>query len=346
MTKVRKMKNETRLEILKASGIYGTIISLILLYVYFVIVVLIYSGTMRYMSIQIVLLPIGIVSAVVFSYMHLIYSGKNSEEFGCPLLPGLVISVICIIPGFILVRPLFVISPGDWDMEFAVAGALLAILGCPCLVLGIFSAITALRGDRSAPKGLEQWKIRGLRISTAILIAGIVVSGISLSSGIIGKTEMTYEITLDASRIDTSEETTFLVPLPVDNSSGVAADVVAELTVIEGDAVWGIVDTEHGKALEVRTSTKCVLSAGKECGYMDRDEREEWLQKYTVSMIPEMDERTCDVWVCASNADATMRMKLWMDTGLGDNHCLDIDHTPLDEGWQTVKLRRFRLCYD
>ena len=299
------MKNETRLKILKLSCIYGGVFSLILvgLYVFFV-------AALRYMSIQIILLPTGIVAVTVFSYMHLNYAGKNPEEFSCPILPGILITVICLIPGLICISALVLLLCLPHEViSSVVTGFMYFIPFHISLILGILSAYAVLSGSRESPEGLTQWKIRGLQLGTVILAAGIVVSGISLSSGALGKPGMTYAITLDASRIDTAEETTFLVPLPVDTSSGVAADVVDELTVTSGDAVWDIVDTEHGKALEVRTSTKCSLYAEKRCGYMDRDEIEEWFQRYDVSMIDKMDGGSYDVWVYVSNANATMYMK-------------------------------------
>ena len=219
------------------------------------------------------------------------------------------------------------------------------------LILGTLSAYVVLNGSRSSPEGIPRWKIRGLQLSTAILMTGIVVSGISLSAGFIGTTEMRYEITLV-----TSKETTFFVPLPVDNSSGMVADVVDELRVVEGDATWDIVDTKHGKALEVRTSTGCVLSSEKGCGGMDKVEIVRWLQRSNMSMIHEMHEREYDgwkdyeVWVFSSNADTGVRMSLWMDTGLSNvwGYHTDYDYrdTPLMAGWQTVELERFRICYD
>jgi hypothetical protein len=52
-----------------------------------------------------------------------------------------------------------------------------------------------------------------------------------------------------------------------------------------------------------------------------------------------MDGGTYDVWVYASNANATMYLKLWKHTGLrGNINRLDNDCTSLDEGWQMVKL--------
>jgi hypothetical protein len=284
----RGMKNELRLKILKISCIYGGVFSLLLVGLY-VFLVAAFIGTMRYTSIQIILLLTGIVSVTVFSYMHFNYVRENPEEFTCSILPGILITVICLAPGLIFIPALvLLLCLSHEDISSVVTGFMYFIPYHISLILGILSAYAVLSGSRRSPEGLVQWKIRGLQLSTAILAAGIVVSGISLSSGTLGKPGITYAITLDASRIDTAEETTFLVSLPVDTSSGVVA-VVDELTVTKGDAVWSIVDTEHGKALEVRTSTKCILYAEKKCGYMERDEREEWLQRYDVSMIHEMD---------------------------------------------------------
>ncbi|PXF59193.1 MAG: hypothetical protein C4B59_11850 [Candidatus Methanogaster sp.] len=341
------MKNKTRLTILKVSCIYGGVFSMVLAGLY-VFVVAAFMGTMRYTSIQIILLLTGIVSVTVFSYMHLNYAGKKPEEFACPLLPGILITVICLILGLIFIPALVLLLCLSYvDISSAIIGFMYFAPYHISLILGILSAYAVLSGSRRSPEGLMQWKIRGLQLGTVILAAGVVVSGISLSIGALGRPGMTYTITLDASRIDTAEETTFLVPLPVDTSSGVAADVVDELTVTKGDAVWSIVDTEHGKALEVRTSTKCVLYAEKKCGYMETREREEWLRRHDVSMIHEMDGGTYDVWVYASNADATMYLKLWKATGLrGNIHCLDNDHTSLDEGWQTVELSWSRVLCD
>ncbi|MCK5109466.1 MAG: hypothetical protein KAR25_07220 [Methanosarcinales archaeon] len=340
------MRNETRLKILKISCIYGGVLSLFLVGLYvFLVVAVIFHGTMRYMSIQTILLLTGIVSVTVFSYMHLNYARGNPEEFSCPILPGILITVICLTLGLIFI-PLLVSCSSNEDISSAVTGFMYFIPFHISLILGILSAYAVLSGSRRSPEGITQWKIRGLQLGTVILATGIVVSGISISSGILGKPGMTYKIALDASRIDTAEETTFLIPLPVDTSSGVAADVVGELTVTRGDAVWGIVDTEHGKALEVRTSTKCSLYAEKKCEYMDRDEREEWLQRYDMSMIHEVDGGSYDVWVYVSNANATMYMKLWVATGLGEIRCLDNDRTFLDEGWQTVELEWSKVLCD
>jgi len=99
------MKNISRLKVLKISGIYGGVLSLILLglYVFFVVA---FPGTVKFMPIQVTLLLAGIVSVTVFSYMHLNYARENPEEFSCPILPGIIITAICLSSGLIFIYPM------------------------------------------------------------------------------------------------------------------------------------------------------------------------------------------------------------------------------------------------
>ena len=323
------MKNETRLKILKLSCIYGGVLSLILvgLYVFFVVA---FPGTVRYMSIQIILLLTGIVSVTVFSYMHLNYARENPEEFSCPILHGIVITAICLASGVVLITPpMLYVFHGDF--ESAVRMTIFFTPGYISLILGILSAYAVLSGSRRSPEGLVQWNVRGLQLSTVILATGIVVSGISLSAGSIGDTMMQYELT-----IDTSEETMLFVPLPVDESGNVTVGLIDGLELVEGDAVWDIVDTDHGKALAVRTSTGCVLSAQQECGKKGRDEGREWVYRHNISTLSGADMTAYEAWIFSSNANTTLYMELSMDTGLGVVLSYSCDDVPLSVGWQTI----------
>ncbi|NOQ33347.1 MAG: hypothetical protein GQ567_04000 [Methanosarcinales archaeon] len=320
------MKNRSRLKILKISCIYGGVLSLFLLglYVFFVVA---FPGTVKFMLIQVALLLAGIVSVTVFSYMHLNYARDNPEEFTCPILSGIIITAISLSSGLIFIYPLVFLYRGD--LSSVVAMFMYSIPGYISLILGILSAYAVLSGSRRSPEGFPRWKIRGLQLSTVILATGIVVSGISISSGILGDTMMRYELT-----IDTSEETTLFVPLPVDESSNVIVGLIDGMEVIEGDAVWDIVDTNHGTALEVRTSTGCVLSAQQECGKKGRDEGREWVYSHNISMLSGADMAAYEAWVFSSNANTTLHMELSMDNGLGvvlRYGCYDV---PLSEGWQ------------
>ena len=153
------MKNRSRLKILKISCIYGGVLSLILvgLYIFFVVA---FPGTVRYMPIQVTLLLAGIVSATVFSYMHLNYAREDPEEFSCPILSGIIITAICLISGLIFIIPLL---SGVFygDLESVVCMTIIFAPGCISLILGILSAYAVLSGSRGSPEGLMQWKIRG-----------------------------------------------------------------------------------------------------------------------------------------------------------------------------------------
>ncbi|RLG31064.1 hypothetical protein DRO03_02295, partial [Methanosarcinales archaeon] len=172
-----RMKNETKLNLLKVSCICGGVFSTVLvgLYVFFLVA---FPGTVRYMPIQVTLLLVGIVSATVFSYMHLNYAGKNPEEFSCPTLPGIVITAICLISGLIFIIPqLSGVFYGN--LESVVYMTIFSTPGYISLILGILSAYAVLSGSTRSPKGIMPWKTQGLQLSTTILLAGIVVSGIS-----------------------------------------------------------------------------------------------------------------------------------------------------------------------
>jgi hypothetical protein len=333
------MKNETRLKILKLSCIYGGVLSLILVGLY-VLLLVTFPGTVKFMPIQVVLLPVGIFSVVVFSYMHLNYARENPEDFSCPLLPGIIITTICLLSGLIFIYPL-VLCIFHGDVFSVVTRFMYFIPGYISLILGILSAYVVLSGSRRSPEGITPWKVRGLQLGTVILVTGIVVSGISLSSGILGDARVMYELT-----IDTSEETTLFVPLPVDESDNVVVGLIEGVELVGGDAVWDIVDTDHGKALEVRTSTGCVLSARQECGKKGWDEGREWVYSYNISTLSGVNRAAYEAWAFSSNANTTLYMRLSMDNGMGVLLRYRCDGTPLSEGWQTIELERSDMRYD
>ena len=350
------------LRILKVSNIYGGILSLLIAgaYLFFTIG---FPGTFRYLPIQAVLLPPGIVLVTVFSYLHLSYYGKASDEVVCPISIGVITTLMCLSPGLIIIA-LFVIPALRYGDILPLLHPLFwipFILGNIGIVLGILSIFAMLRINRirkvpgELRLKLKRWKIKGLWLGIAILTLGVLIAGASILEGHVGKTEVTYEVMLDTGTI---EKTTFFLPVPIDESTGEVADVMNELKVVDGTADWKIVDTAHGKALEVHTKAKCVLSAKKECGYKGWDEGDEWLYSYNFSMfqINKTNRAGYGVWVFASTANTTMRIKLLMDDGInnafkyisvGSTHTDPFTHeVPLKEGWQTVKLSQGLLCYD
>ena len=362
---MKRGSKKSHLRILKASNIYCGLLSLITVTTYLLLVFL-FPGTFRYLPIQAILLPSGIISVTVFSYLHLSYYGKASDEVVCPISIGVLITLMCLSPSLIITAhfTIPVLRYGDILHLLEPLFWIPFILGNIGIVLGALSmfAILRINGIRKVPGELrlkpKRWKTKGFWLSIAILTAGVIIAGASVLSGPVGKTEVTYEVMLNTG---TSEETTFFLPVPIDESTGEVADVMNELKVVDGTADWKIVDMEHGKALEVHTKGKCVLSAKKECGYKGWEEGDEWLYSYNFSMLQgvnETNKAVYEVWVFAPTADATLRIDLAMDDGISNVlGYISVGSTPTDpftyevplkEGWQTVKLARrlLWLCYD
>ena len=357
---MKRGSKKSHLRILKASNIYGGLLSLITVTSYLLLAFL-FPGTFRYLPIQVVLLPTGIILVTVFSYLHLSYYEKASDGVVCPISLGVLITLMCLSPSLIITA-LFVIPALRYGDILPLLEPLFwipFILGSIGIVLGALSmfAILRINGIRKVPGELrlkpERWKIKGLWLGIAILTLGVIIAGASTLSGPVGKTEVAYEVMLDTG---TSEETTFFLPVPIDGSIGEVADVMNELEVVDGTADWKIMDTAHGKAIEVRTKAKCVLAAEKECGYKGWEEGDEWLYSYNFSMLQRINRNDYEVWVFASNANATLRIRLSMDDGISNAlEYISVGSTPTDpftyevplkEGWQTVKLARSLLCYD
>lgn len=336
-----------KLKILKLSNIYGGILSLLIvgIYLFFSIA---FPGTPKYFLAQVILLPIGVILTAVFSYLQLGHNKKIQGDAVCSLLPGLLISAFCIIPGLIIVLLflLFLLLDPGLLYRLSITLLIIFIMGILGLVLGILSIYVVLKIDRTVPEGLEQWKVKGLQIATIILAVGIVVAGLSIVSGKTADSMMYYEIVLDA-----SEDTTFYMPVPVNLIDNDAADITNELRVIEGDARWNIVDTEHGKALEVHTSSKCKLYVEKNYGSRNWDDADIWLEDFSISMLDGTDRsvkafESTDVWVFASNENTSMILGLSLDDGFNDMWSYTIYETSLDEGWQTVNVELSKMKYD
>ena len=163
-----------------------------------------FPGTFRYLPIQAVLLPPGIISVTVLSYLHLSYYGKASEEVVCPISLGVIITLMCLSPGLIIIA-LFTIPfllYGDILLLLNPLFWIPFILGNIGIVLGVLSIFAMLGINKRKVSGelrlkLKRWKIKGLQLSIAILILGVIIAGASVLSGHVGKTEVVYEVMLD-----------------------------------------------------------------------------------------------------------------------------------------------------
>ncbi len=336
-----------KLKILKLSNIYGGILSLLIVAIYLFFSIA-FPGTPKYFLAQVILLPIGVILTAVFSYLQLGHNKKIQGDAVCSLLPGLLISAFCIIPGLIIVLLflLFLLLDPGLLYRLSITLLIIFIMGILGLVLGILSIYVVLKIDRTVPEGLEQWKVKGLQIATIILAVGIVVAGLSIVSGKRADSMMYYQIILDA-----SENTTFYLPVPMNLINNDAAAITNELRVIEGDARWNIVDTEHGIALEVHTSSKCKVYGEMNYGSRNWEDADIWRESFTISMLDGTGQsmeayESTDVWVFASNGNTSMILGLSLDDGFDKIWSYTIYKTSLDEGWQTVNAELEIICYD
>ena len=145
------MKNKkSLLMILKISNIYGGLLSFITVIAYLLLVFL-FPGTFRYLPIQAILLPSGIILVTVFSYLHLSYYGKASDGVVCPISIGVIITLMCLSPGLIIIR-LFGITPfllyGDILLLSEPLFVIPLIQGNIGIVLGILSMFAMLRSNK------------------------------------------------------------------------------------------------------------------------------------------------------------------------------------------------------
>ena len=345
-----KFNGNIRLFLLRFSVLYGGILCFLLTVLYFFLAAFL-SGTVKYLLIQIIILPLGILSITVFAYLSLDYYNKSSEDVACSLITGAIISILCLAPG------LYMTYAGISALNFELSAFILffTFLGLLGIVFGILSLYIALTGKKTNPQGLEQWKINGLRISIVIFMTGLLIAWFSMSSGVFAYSKISYEIT-----INTSQDTTFFLPLPVNESRGDISEVMYELKIIDGTADWRFAETIHGKALEIHTNKNCTLAAKKTYTDKNWDEADEWLANHKLSMfigINKEDRRNYyEFWVFSSNENSTANIRFNMDDGWDNELSYNsIGYTPngiftysvpLDQGWEILKFSHGIASYD
>lgn len=342
-----KLSDKSRLFILEISTLYGGLLSFIFIFAYLILLAFL-PGTLKYFLIQAILLLFGVVLTTIFSVLNIEHE-KTSGIVACSIFTGLIISILCIAPGLILTICLMLII--FQESIFNLTIMVFFIIGSTALVLGTLSMHIVLNSKRSLSVELKQWKIKGLQISIAMLVIGLVIAGVSIQAGPITNSSMTYEVWLN-----TSENTTFLIPIPVNNSKDNIGDSITGLTIKEGNADWKIADTEYGKALEVHTQDKCKLFAKKNYGSMSWDEADEWLESYKLSTLKEVNRTDVyEIWIFAST-NSTVSIRLILNDGWNNelwynavspthNNTLTYE-IPLEEGWQVVNLKQNMVFYD
>lgn len=346
MQQLGEVPTDRTYTILRTSSIFGGIFNLIILLLY-VLFTLSVPGRTRYFEFELTLLPLGIVLVTLFSFYHVTYDKKTSTT-RCNLFPGLLISIMCLIPS-ILIFSIFFILPAimSGSVFLPTAENICVLIPLILSTIGILLGILSIRSlgscKKNIPEGFRQWKNKGLQVGTVFLIVGIIFLYASLSQGIIGDTELSYTITIVA-----SEETTVFIPIPVSNTTGEAAHFMADLKIEKGNATWKLSETQYGQALEINTIGECKLSIREHCGYKSQEENDRWFETYTFSMIDDTFQNHSNVYtvyVYASKPNCTIKdITLTMDSGMGRILSYHIFSISLDEGWKTIGFEQSIAC--
>lgn len=344
-----KFNKDTRLFLLRISVLYGGILCFLFTVLYFFLAVFL-PGTVKYLLIQIIILPLGILSITVFAYLNLDSCNKSSEDVACPFITGAMISILCLVPG------LYMTYAGISALYFELSTFILffIMIGLLGILFGILSLYVALTCKKTNPQGLEQWKINGLRISAVIFMTGLLIAWFSMSSGVFAYSKISYEIT-----INTSQDTTFFLPLPVNESRGDISEVMYELKVIDGTADWRFAETIHGKALEINANKNFTLAAKKhiliKTGMKPMNGLHHKLSMF-IGINKEDMRNYYEFWVFSSNENSTANIRFNMDDGWNSELSYNsIGYTPngiftysvpLDQDWQILKFSHGTAFYD
>jgi len=326
----------------------------------------------RYFALMAFLLMLGVISTTLFSYLYLDYFKRKPEQFVCSLLPGSLISLMCIVSGLIIILISIygiqeiiafifhgvpsIPEPVRWVLRlwgilsafgplfFLLASLFVDLIGILTIILGINSAYILIKNKGSLPKGLEQWKVRGLQLSTFILVAGFVVAGVSSVSDPVGKTSIDYLL-----EIETREEVTILLPVPVDGSNQTIFNV-DDFDVIRGAPDLNIVETKHGKALEVNTDTNTHIQARKECGLKGGEEIDKWHSTINISMVTTINRKHPTenyifsinrIWIFSSKPDTNVKIGLFLKSECGEDQTYRNFGVNLKEGWQEISISKW-----
>lgn len=347
---------------MRVANISGGILSIFLLPS--IGIYLLYSNidcTPKYIILIIPLLMLGVISTTLFSYLYLDHFKRKPEQFVCSLLPGSLISLMCIVSGLTitiisiyLVHPIFeviwwekkisllvLLGCGPTYVGILSASLFAALIGILILILGVNSAFILAKNKGKVPAGLEQWKIRGLQLGTLILAAGIVASGLSSVSDPESKTDLSYSL-----EIDTEKEVTLLLPVPVDESNQTIFNV-DDLHVKKGAPDLNIVETIYGKALEIQTDTATHIKARKNYGFKDAEEIDKLYSSINFSMLTTVNRKHSTknysvsiyrIWVFSSKPDTDVKIRLFLESECGEYKSYTSYRYNLKEGWQEINI--------
>ena len=285
----------------------------------------------------------GLIILCVFLNMQIEYD-QNVDVTRCSKFTGSLIIGLCVLPSLLLLIIFYLLpiilgrySPFPTDNPQILVCFLLQLI---FIILGIRMGLMSFRALKRCSKptitSAYRLKQRGIQVGVILLAIGCIFTGITLTYGQVGYSEITYELSIEATK-----PTTYYFPLPMINQDDILLSVIDELSIVSGSGTWTLNDTEYGKALMVHTTTGCQLVSRKGSGLKDRNQVDTWYETSSLTMKEgEADNGAVPVFMYASTNNSTIDFRVSLHDNLGTSLDYIVYNEKLQQGWQVVTVDR------
>jgi MFS family permease len=297
-------------------------------------------GMTRFFNIDYFFLIVGFVLVSVFSYLAVSFDSDENRA-RCSSFMGLIIISFCLFPSLFLLFFFYLLPVFVGSFSWAPSGNLLCFL-LPLIlsIIGILFAIRSFKSLKQCGKPvidrgftLKKW---GLFIGVVFYAIGLVMTGVTLTFGMVNVSTICYEVAFEV-----EEPTRCIVPVPLydDESIHGFAD---RISLSSGEATWEINKMEYGMALIVNATSNCTLIAEEQNGIKSRNEIDSWFEQSSVTMTSgePNDEDFIAVAMFSSTNTSRIRFHVSYSSGLGTTLSYRLYDYPLKKGWQNVTLNR------
>ncbi|MFO8077931.1 MAG: hypothetical protein R6U21_04765 [Thermoplasmatota archaeon] len=300
-------------------------------------------GMTQFFNIDYFFLIGGLVLVSVFSYL-LVSVGSDETSARCSSVTGYVIIGFCLFPSLFLLIMFYLVPLILRRFSPFPSGNLVCFLFPLVLIsIGLLIAIRSFKALKQCGKPVidHRYKLKkwGLFVGVVFFVIGIVMTGVTLSFGMIGKTKMSYEI-----RLTTTEPTIFYIPIPVDSQTENYLSFINMLSIGSGNASWNITETSHGIALEVQTNSSCYFIAQNPVDLMGRTQWNNLCESSRLSLKENLgDDYGYSVMMFSSVNNTTVDISFSLDSGLGSWLDHETGDTLLTNGWQLIEVDKSRI---
>lgn len=298
-------------------------------------------GMTQFFNIDYFFLIGGFILLSAFSFFQVSYDEKNNVT-QCSSFTASTIIGLCLFPSVVVLFFLYILPLlFGHSSAFPTGNFICFLLPLILSILGILFSILSFNTVKHCvkPQINRSYKLkkRIMQISIIVFIIGCIMTGVTLSFGMIDETEIHYEI-----KLETKNPTTFLIPLPINTQNENYSAFVKNLELVSGVATWNITETSHGVALQVETNTSCHLFANKFPLLMNRRQMNTLFKIASLSMKNdgEHDEYSYIVNVFSSVNNTTVNVVYLLGSNLGSWIEHNINYTFSTEGWKQIEVRK------